>query len=289
MHPSGCRRFYSVYCMSDLLDRIIATKKREVSALESDPSLQVHLETARQAAHARMLMAAVPEPLPEPIFQQVLRRPAGAAIRVIAECKKASPSKGLICAHYDPAAVAKQYQQLGANALSVLTDQDFFGGDLSHVQAVKASGLPALRKDFMIAPLQVAEAHRAGADAILIIVRLVDDETITALLQTANYFNMAALVEVHNAQEAGRAMQSGATIIGINHRDLDTLQMNLDLTPQIAPQIRAARPDAIIVTESGVENPQGLAIVQEYADAVLIGTALMQSSNVPRTWYNIFG
>lgn len=275
--------------MSDLLDKIVATKEAEVAELEKDKSIQTLLQEARDRIHQEMVMAAMPAPIPEPLFQQALRRPTGQAIRVIAECKKASPSQGLIRADYDPGAVASEYKSLGASALSVLTDADFFQGDLSHIQAAKSSGLPVLRKDFMLSPLQVAQAHRAGADAILIIVRILDDDGITALLQAANYFNMAALVEVHNQAEAERAMHLGATMIGINHRDLDTLSMNLDLTPQLAPQIRANRPDAIIITESGVENPDGLAYVQEYADAVLIGTALMQSNDVPATWQNIFG
>ena len=275
--------------MPDLLDKIVATKKAEVAILQEDPQLQQILSDARDRTHQQMVMAATPTALPEPLFQSALRRPAGEPIRVIAECKKASPSKGLLRADYDPAAIASQYQQLGASALSVLTDQEFFQGDLSHVALAKASGLPILRKDFMISPLQVAQAHQAGADAILIIVRILDDAGITALLQAANYFNMAALVEVHNQAEAERAMQLGATIIGINHRDLDTLQMNLDLTPQLAPRIKASRPDAILVTESGVEEPQGLNYVQEYADAVLIGTALMQSQDVAATWRQLFG
>ncbi len=255
-----------------LLERIVAEKEREVAALAASgshgPAAPAHPVSFR--------------------FTDALRRPPGAPLRVIAECKKASPSMGLIREEYDPGSIARTYAECGAAALSVLTDRTFFQGDLSHIAAARAGGLPILRKDFTISPLQIAEAARAGADAVLLIVRILGKTQLSELLQAAREYGLSALVEVHTEDEARTAMDSGAGIIGINHRDLDTLRMDLSLTERVAPDIRSALPDVVLIGESGVENPEGLARVDPHADAVLIGTALMRSADIPATWRSIF-
>ncbi|MBX7056799.1 MAG: indole-3-glycerol phosphate synthase TrpC [Leptospirales bacterium] len=257
---------------ASLLQRIVAAKRSELQALRSSGTL-----------------AASPRPhLGQTYFESALRRPAGAALRVIAECKKASPSMGLIRPDYDPAAAAQEYRRCGASALSVLTDREFFQGDLQHLAAAAEAGLPLLRKDFIIAEEQILEARLAGADAVLLIVRILNEESLGRLLAAAAAQDLAALVEVHNESEAALAAEAGARLIGINHRDLDTLQMDLSLSARIAPALRRLRPDAILIAESGVEDRKGLAAVQECADAVLIGTAFMKSRSISAAWQELF-
>lgn len=219
---------------------------------------------------------------------QALRRPSGQKVRVIAECKKASPSMGLMRENYDPAEIARTYANLGASAISVLTDRNFFQGQIDHIALARAAGIPILRKDFIISREQIFEAREKGADAILLIVRLLSDDQILSFLELASSLGMDSLLEVHNREEAIRASESGGQIIGINHRDLDTLVMNMNLTPQIAPLLREKNPDAVIVAESGVESREGRSLVDAYVDAVLIGTAFMKSLDIPSTWKELF-
>lgn len=251
-----------------LLERIVAQKETEI----------------------RLLNPGRPAPPEQPFrFEQALKRPAGEPLRVIAECKKASPSMGLIRADYRPDEIARSYRECGASALSVLTDHEFFQGELSHLGlASRASGLPVLRKDFTISALQIQEARSAGADAILLIVRLLSGQQLAELHQAARELGMTALVEIHNASEAEAAIECGASLIGINHRDLDTLEMDLSLTERIAPELRRARPDAVLLAESGVESRAGRERVEPFVDGILIGTALMQSSDIPGKWAEIF-
>lgn len=252
-----------------VLTPIAARKREEIAALpEIDP--------AALAPAPRSLKAA-------------LRRPAGAPIRVIAECKKASPSYGLLRAGYDPLAIAQEYKRNGAAALSVLTDARFFQGDVSHLEAVQAVDLPVLRKDFILHEKQIYEARRHGADAILLIVRLLDRVRLRDFIELANSLGMDTLVETHDAAEVETAIEVGAEIIGINHRNLDDLTMNMDLSLELAPRIREAAPEAIIVAESGVESRAGWSRVDALVDALLIGTAFMRSEDISRTWTEILG
>ena len=251
-----------------LLDRIVAVKKTEIAALPDSFALE-----------------AAPRPRS---FAGVLLRKPGEKIKVISECKKASPSMGLMRPEYDPGAIAREYAEMGAAAISCLTDHDFFQGQAADLTAARACGLPVLRKDFTLVPAQVYEARALGADAILLIVRLLDDSTLKELLELAESLGMDVLVEIHDEPELDRALKAGAKIIGINHRNLDTLEMDLTYTPRLAPRIRRERPDAIIVAESGVESPEGRASVDEFADAILIGTAFMKSGNITETWQKIF-
>ena len=221
-------------------------------------------------------------------FREALERNPGAPLRIIAECKKASPSRGLLRPDYDPGQLAETYARLGAGALSVLTDRDFFQGDPSHIPAALKSGLPVLRKDFIISEKQIFEARRLGAHAILLIVRILTDRQLRELQRYAAELGLDILVETHNEEEIHRALEADSRIIGINHRDLDTLTMDLSLTERMAPLIRSAGPDRLIVAESGIESREGLKRIDAVADAALIGSVFMGSSDLEATWKDLF-
>ena len=252
--------------MQGLLDRIVAAKREEIRSLKS-------IQPARVESH----------------FLAAVKRAPGDSVRVIAECKKTSPSSGRMRETYEPEKIASEYQRLGASALSVLTDRQFFEGDRAHVAMAKKSGLPALRKDFVIDEKQIADSAVLGADAILLIVRILEVSQLADYIAYADSLGLPALVETHNEKEIEIAMRVKSAIIGINHRDLDTLKMDLSLTPRLAPVVRRELPGCVIVAESGVESRDGLKTVDEFVDSVLIGTAFMKSQNVASTWQEIFG
>ncbi|MEZ4368205.1 MAG: indole-3-glycerol phosphate synthase TrpC [Kofleriaceae bacterium] len=212
--------------LPDVLARILDTKRREIDAAEA-------------AVPRRELEARLVE-LPEiRSLTQALVRPPGAPVRVLAEIKRASPSAGPIRPGADPVEIARDYVAHGAAALSVLTDRDYFDGDLGFLAPVRAAvDVPLLRKDFIIDPYQVIEARLAGADAILLIAMALDDDDLRALLGLAADVGLEALVEVHDAGEATRAVRAGASLIGINHRDLRTFTVDTGLTAAIAPGCR---------------------------------------------------
>ena len=181
-------------------------------------------------------------------------------INVIAECKRRSPSRGVLRAAYDPASIAAGYDRAGAAAISVLTEPGFFDGSLEHLSAVRESvAIPLLRKDFIIDEYQLLEARAAGADAILLIVAALDDRTLVSLAKAARDLELAALVEVHTADECRRALTAGATIIGVNNRNLRTLQVDLEASRQIAAVLP---PSAIGISESGLKTPADLQAMQ---------------------------
>ncbi len=252
-----------------LLDRIRAAKIAEVRSIpDYDPSLYKTSVLSLYSA---------------------LRRRSGEKLHIIAECKRASPSGGQLRQYYDVAEIARTYADLGASAVSVLTDREFFHGDPSHLLLARPAGLPVIRKDFIISPAQIFEARALGADAVLLIVRMLEDSQLRDFMSTASSLLMECLVEVHNEEEMRRALAAGANIIGINHRDLDTLQMDLSLSSKLAPIIRSMNPHAVIVAESGVENIQGRLQMDRFADAVLIGSAFMKSDDIPAKWKELFG
>jgi indole-3-glycerol phosphate synthase len=241
-----------------ILDQILATKRDEVDALD-----------------AADLEARVADAPPPRDFCAALRRGPGVPVRAIAEFKRASPSAGVIRAGADPAAIAAEYQAAGAAAISVLTDERFFGGSLADLVTVRARvQIPVLRKDFVVDPVQVLEARAHGADAILVIVRAVDDQRLADLIAAARHLGMAALVEAHDEEEADRAIAAGAEIIGVNHRNLDTLSMNMALFASVAPRLP---PTAITVAESGIRAREDVArLAAAGAHAVLVGESLMR-------------
>lgn len=198
---------------------------------------------------------------------------------VIGELKKASPSKGLIVPDFQIASLAKQYDEAGVNAISVLTEQHFFQGDLSYIRETrKQTALPILRKDFIMDVREIAVAKQAGADLILLIAAMLDDAQLALFYQMARLLGLECIVEVHDQQELQRALAIHPEIIGINNRSLHTFEVTLETTKQLAKHI----PDPIsIVAESGIFTHEDMNYVKEAgADAVLIGESFMRSSNI---------
>jgi len=251
-----------------ILGRILERKRDEVRALiEARPVAELARDAAA-APPARSLAAA-------------LHRPPGQPVRVLAEIKRASPSAGPIRPDADPAVIARDYADHGAAALSVLTDREFFAGELGFLGRVRdAVELPLLRKDFMISEVQVMEARAAGADAILVIVAAVpfgDGPDLAELIAAARHWGMDALVEVHADAELDRALAAGARLIGVNHRDLATFAIDMTLTARLAPRLPA---DAVLVAESGIRTRADVgALGAAGAHAVLVGESLMRAAS----------
>jgi len=201
------------------------------------------------------------------------------ALGLIAEVKKASPSAGVIAESFDPVEIATRYEAAGANAISVLTDEQFFQGNLSYLTQVRAAvGLPVLRKDFILHEAQIYEAACAGADAILLIVAALEQEELERLLAVATDFQLDALVEVHTLEELDRALETDARIIGINNRNLATFQVDLATTEELSEQV----PDEItLISESGIKTGEDTRRVLEAGcNAILVGETLMRAGDV---------
>ena len=253
--------------MTDVLDRIAAYKREDVAARKAAHSV------AEIESHAAI--AGMPRG-----FRAALERNAGPGQpALIAEIKKASPSKGLIRADFDPPALARAYERGGATCLSVLTDGPSFQGDDAFLeQARAATTLPCLRKDFLVDPWQVAESRALGADCILIILAMVDDALAADLFAEAKRFGMDALVETHDRGEVMRALALGADLIGINNRSLRTFEVDLSTTARLAP---LAMKSALVVAESGVATPNDVAdVCMAGARAILVGESLMRQADV---------
>ena len=252
--------------MADILDRIRAYKLDEIAAGKAARSLAAVQDAARAAPPVRPFAAA--------LAQAARRGPA-----LIAEIKKASPSKGLIREDFDPAALARAYEQGGAACLSVLTDAPSFQGAPEYLGLARnACALPVLRKDFLYDPWQVAETRALGADCILIILAAVDDACAADLAAAAHHWGMDSLLEVHDADELDRALRIDAPMIGINNRNLKTFEVSLDVTRRLAPRVPANR---MVVAESGLFAPEDLAAMAECgAHAFLIGESLMRQVDV---------
>ncbi len=210
-------------------------------------------------------------------FGSALKQGQG-KVSLIAEVKKASPSAGVIVESFDPLAIAENYARAGVEAISVLTDEKFFQGDLRYLDLIRqAVPQPLLRKDFILDPLQIMEAAAAGADAILLIVAALDQEQIAALLETAATYQLDALVEVHTLAELDRALETPAQIIGINNRNLATFEVELSVTEKLSEQVPE---EIVLVSESGIRTAQDLARIKACGvDAVLIGEALMRGQS----------
>jgi len=262
--------------VSDILTRILATKAVEVA------------DAKRLRPYADVAAAAKATP-PARDFAGALRaRIASGRPAVIAEVKKASPSRGVLRESFDPAAIARSYESAGAACLSVLTDRDYFHGAADHLTAARAAcALPVLRKDFVVDDYQIAQSRALGADAILLIVAALDDGLLHELNDAACEFGLAVLAEVHNAAEVERALELEAPLIGINNRDLRTFGVSLATTLDLLPRIPA---DRIVVTESGILAPEHVATMRSHGvHAFLVGEAFMRADDPGTALATLFG
>ena len=249
----------------DILKKIVEVKNREVVRLKDEaplPDLLAMIET--RAAPLDFAAALV-----------------GARVKIIAEVKRASPSRGVLRENLDPARLAAEYADNGAAAVSVLTNADHFHGSLDDMERAGAEahprGLPILRKEFIYDPYQVYEARAHGADAILLIVAMLSPDRLSSLKALSERLGMKCLVEVHDEGELEIAVDAGAEIIGVNNRDLRTFRTELEVTDRLAPQ---APPDCVLVSESGMKTPADIARARDAgASAVLIGDALVTARN----------
>ena len=250
--------------MTDILDKIVAVKREEVAAsLRHKP-----LDVVRADAESRVLTRD---------FEGAMRaKIAAGQAAVIAEIKKASPSKGVLRAEFIPADIAQSYAEFGAACLSVLTDKQFFQGSVDFLKQARAScDLPVLRKDFMIDAYQIYEARAMGADAVLLIAACLDDAQMADLEAVARSLDMAVLVEVHDRAELDRALKLKTRLVGINNRNLKTFEVSLQTTLDMLPDVPA---DRLLITESGIQTPEDVRRMREAkVHAFLVGEAFMRA------------
>jgi indole-3-glycerol phosphate synthase len=241
------------------LEQILKAKRAEIE----------RLRPRREELHRAALLRNDIRP-----FASALK-PGDGKLALIAEVKKASPSAGVIVEQFDPVAIAKNYARAGVEAISVLTDEQFFQGHLRYLSMIReAVAQPLLRKDFIVDPIQIMEAAAVGADAILLIVAALTQDELTALLETAETYQLDALVEVHTHPELDRALETDARLIGINNRNLATFEIDLGVTERLSEEVPA---DIVLVSESGIRTAEDLARIKACGvDAVLIGEALMR-------------
>jgi len=257
--------------MSDILEKIVATKKREVVANSQRISLSNQRRLAEQNLQDPLLK-------PRGFIQAITQKIVAGKPGVITEIKKASPSKGILRTDFKPAEIAKAYEQYGAACLSVLTDSDYFQGCNAYLQTARsACSIPVLRKDFTIDPYQVYEARAIGADAILLIVACLELNQMKELEICAHELGLDVLVEVHNAQELEQALELQTPLLGINNRNLKTFEVSLQTTLSLLPMV----PDnKTLVTESGILERKDVDLMREHqVNAFLVGEAFMRANN----------
>lgn len=252
--------------MSDILSKILAVKAQEVAAAKPAKPLPQLRSEAEQAAPVRDFVGAIQT------------RIAAGRSAVIAEIKKASPSKGMLRADFHPAEIAASYARHGAACLSVLTDEQFFQGSADHLQQARAAcALPVLRKDFIVDEYQIYGARAMGADAILLIAAALTPKQMHAFETLAHSFGMAVLVEVHNAEELDYALQLTTPLIGVNNRNLHTFEVDLQTTLDLLPRVPH---DRIVVTESGILKAADVKLMRRnQVNAFLVGEAFMRAGD----------
>jgi indole-3-glycerol phosphate synthase len=262
--------------MSDILDKIVAVKHQEVAAAKKRKSLEAMRADAESRVLTRDFLGALRD-------KMAVGRPA-----VIAEIKKASPSKGVLRADFVPADIAQSYAEYGAACLSVLTDVQFFQGSVDYLKQARAScQLPVLRKDFMVDAYQIYESRAMGADCILLIAACLDDAQMKDFESIARSLNMAVLVEVHDQPELERALKLKTPLVGINNRNLQTFEVSLDTTLSLKAQVPANR---ILVTESGIHTRDDvLRMGAAGVSAFLVGEAFMRAVDPGTALSELFG
>ena len=262
--------------MSDILNKIVAVKREEVAAALAKKPLAAMRADAESRVLTRDFVAALRA-----------KQAAGQAA-VIAEIKKASPSKGVLRADFVPADIAQSYAEHGAACLSVLTDQQFFKGSIDYLKQARAScSLPVLRKDFIVDAYQIYESRVMGADCILLIAACLDDAQMKSFEALAMSLDMAVLVEVHDAAELARALQLKTPLIGINNRNLKTFEVSLDTTLALRDQVPA---DRLVITESGITTLQDVQKMQAAkVNAFLVGEAFMRAEDPGLALRELFG
>jgi indole-3-glycerol phosphate synthase len=250
--------------MSDILERIVASKRREIAeAKVRMPEAELN-HRLRDAPPVRDIRSALDRP---------------PRVQILAEVKRASPSAGILRADFEPVAIARIYEAHGAAAISVLTDEPFFQGSLAYLTAIRAAvALPVLRKDFILDPYQLLEARVAGADAVLLIAECLDSDALPHLLQRTHELGMKALVELYNAENLPRIVESGARLIGVNNRDLRTFVTRLEHTLDLAARMPS---DCCLVSESGIRTRQDIErLRQAGVRAVLVGEIFMRAPDI---------
>jgi indole-3-glycerol phosphate synthase len=249
---------------NDFLDTIVAKKRAFIDSRRAYyENIKAHLDKTAYSRYG--------------VFKQAITRPDDIAL--IAEIKKASPSKGVIRDDFNVEAIARAYEKAGAAALSVLTEEEFFQGKAAYLKKASAEvGLPTLMKDFLIDELQLFEARYCGASAVLLIVAILDDNALGRLLRAAHSLDLDCLVEIHDKAELDRALKAGADIIGVNNRDLRSFATSLAVAQELVPLIPQ---DKVVVAESGIKDFQDVKSLQELgADAVLIGETFMKERDI---------
>ena len=262
--------------MSDILNKILATKREEVAKVSAIKSLkEIHEE-------------ALAQPEPRDFVGNLAKKDAANLPAVIAEIKKASPSKGVIREDFNPAEIAKSYEQAGAACLSVLTDEQYFQGSAAYLkQARDACSLPVLRKDFMIDPYQVVEARAMGADCILLIAAALELKQMQLLEDVSHELGMAVLVEVHNQKELDLALKLSTPLVGINNRNLRTFDVTLQTTLDL---LKNLPDDRFVITESGIFTPGDVALMRDNnVNGFLVGEAFMRQPDPGAEFTKVFG
>jgi indole-3-glycerol phosphate synthase len=246
-----------------ILDKIIAVKKEEVARLKRTMPISELEAAIRNLSSPRDFRGSI----------------SGKTCAIIAEVKRRSPSRGLFREDFDPVKIASLYEGNGAAAISVLTDRDFFGGDTAFLADIKKTvSLPLLRKDFIIDPYQIYETRRLNGDALLLIAGILEEEQLTEYIRLTESLGLSALVEVHSRGEVDKALIAGATLIGINNRDLKTFSTDLNTSFKIAQHIPA---DRVIISESGINTREDIEMLMKAGiHAFLIGESLMCSQNI---------
>jgi indole-3-glycerol phosphate synthase len=258
---------------ADTLKEIVQKKKERLLLSKEQVSEEELKSKAQGLPPARPFIEAIHKPR---------------TLNLIAEIKKASPSAGVIRPDFDPVAIAKSYEEAGASAISVLTEEDYFQGALSYINEVKnASTLPVLRKDFILEPYQMYESRVAGADAVLLIADILTREKLVELMQTAEGLGLDYLVEVHDEKELKKILNCGVPVIGVNNRDLHTLEVDFKTTERLFPLIPK---DKVVIVESGIKSRQDVLFLKILGvSAVLIGSAFMEAPDVKRKVEELMG